>query len=101
MPEGYSSMNDGQSSFVLIMFDPAPDVLPFNSLMSLAPSQVVRNKRCCKRANFPEGCKQNKSSNMEMQNGGMFQSGGFGDGTISGPVEDIQAITGTVPPFGV
>ena len=56
VPEGHSSMNDRQASLVLIMFDPAPDILPLNGLMSFAPFQLIRHERRRKRPNFPEWC---------------------------------------------
>jgi hypothetical protein len=101
MPEGDACVDEGEAGFVLVVFCPAPDILPLEGLVALAPAQLPICEGCGKRADLAKGSEEDESGSMEVQHGWVLQAGCFGDGAVGGPVEDVQAVAGAVAPFGV
>lgn len=101
MPEGNSCMDEGETGFVLVVFRPAPDILPFECLVALAPAELPLCEGCSERADLAEGSEEDEAGSVEVEHGWMLQARCFGDCAVGRPVEDVQAVARAVAPFGV
>lgn len=94
-------MYDGKMSFILVVFDPAPNMVFFNSFLVLAPTYRFVCQGYSQTPDFTKGNQEDDPRRVEMEDGGMLQTCCLSDCTIGSPMEYVQAITGIVPPFGI
>lgn len=101
VPEGYAGVDDRQPGFVLVVFHPAPDVLPLERLVAFAEAQLFGRESCGEGSYFAEWGEEEESGGVQVEDGWVLQAGGFSYCAVCGPMENVKAVAGAVAPFGV